>query len=79
MYAAMSHFEPNGCIQRIGVCETLINNGHPVTYQTRLKENNSLEVIKSCNIQNVNQRNICSSHATGWTKKHELKVITHVF
>ena len=33
----MYRFLPNGWIQRIGVCETFIDDGQSVTNQTRIK------------------------------------------
>ena len=63
MSGGKHHFWLNGCIQRIHVCETFVDYGQRVTHQTQIKL--SLQVQNACNIQNVNQRNICRAFPTG--------------
>ena len=63
MSGGKPRFWPSWWIQRIGVCETLVDYGHRVTHQTQIKL--SLQVQNSCSSQNVNQRNICRDIQTG--------------
>ena len=63
MSGGKPRFWPDGCIQRIGVCETFVDYGHMVTHQTQIKL--SLQVQNSCNRQNFNQRNIYRAWQTG--------------
>ena len=54
-------FWPNICIQHIEASKTFVDNGQPVTHQTRIKIKLSLQVRNTCNSQKINQRNICRS------------------
>ena len=49
----------------MGVCETFVDNVHPVTHQTCTKYILSLQVRNAFNIRNVNQHNICRARPTG--------------
>ena len=73
----MYRFWPNGCIQHIGVCETLVHYGHTVTHQTRIKEKLSLQEINAFNSQNADQRNISRAHPTDYKSNTDLRLNTH--
>ena len=58
MESAMTRFWLNRYIQRIDVCETYVDNGQAVTYQTRINWKYPLQVRNNSNSLHVNHRSI---------------------
>ena len=57
--------------------QIFVDDGQPVTHQTRNKIKSSLQVRNTCNIQDSNQRKKCRLHPSRIYTKNELKLNTH--
>ena len=62
----MYRFLLNGYIQRIGLFETILDHGQPVTHQTRIKLKSFLKIRNYYNFRKFNQRSIHMSLLTGY-------------